>query len=108
MSEVFRKLNLKDQSEIHVLNAPPSFEAELQALQNVAVRRSLDDANAVTFSLAFVITQSEVDQLARAVAARAAGDSIVWFAYPKGSSPNYQSEINRDSGWKVLGECGFE
>jgi hypothetical protein len=108
MSDVFRKLNLKDQSEILVLNAPPSFEPELQALKDVAIRRSLDDSNAIAFSLAFVITQSEVDQLAQAVAARVAGDSVVWFAYPKGSSRNYKSEINRDTGWKVLGECGFE
>jgi hypothetical protein len=33
---------------------------------------------------------------------------VIWFAYPKGSSKKYKSEINRDSGWKVLGEAGFE
>jgi hypothetical protein len=108
MSDVFRKLNLKDQREIVVLNAPASFEPELQTLKDVTISRSVDGPQAISFSLAFVITQSEVDRLATAVAAKASGDSIVWFAYPKGSSRNYQSEINRDSGWKVLGECGFE
>jgi len=107
MSDVFRKLNLKDQAEILVLNAPQSFEPELQGL-TVTIRRSLEQATAIAFSLAFVMTQSEVDSLARAIGAKAAADAVVWFAYPKGSSRNYTSGINRDSGWKVLGECGFE
>ncbi len=36
------------------------------------------------------------------------GDAVVWFAYPKQSSKNYRSEIDRDHGWKVLGRAGFE
>jgi hypothetical protein len=32
----------------------------------------------------------------------------VWFAYPKGTSKNYRSEISRDKGWHVLGQLGFE
>jgi len=33
---------------------------------------------------------------------------VVWFAYPKGSSKRYKSEIDRDHGWKILGREGFE
>ena len=32
----------------------------------------------------------------------------MWFAYPKGSSKKYKSQINRDSGWEVFGREGFE
>jgi hypothetical protein len=32
----------------------------------------------------------------------------VWFAYPKGSSKRYKSEINRDHAWLSLGQEGFE
>jgi hypothetical protein len=108
MSEVFRKLNLKDQREIVVLNSPESFEPEMQGLGDVTIHRSIDVPGAVTFSLAFVTKQDEVDRLAAAIAAKASGDCVVWFAYPKGSSRNYKSQINRDNGWKVLGDCGFE
>ena len=27
---------------------------------------------------------------------------------PKGTSKNYKCEFNRDTGWKILGELGFE
>ena len=108
MSTVFGKLNLKDHDEILVVNAPASFEPELASLKGVTVHRSLADAGSVTFSLAFVTTQKELDAIAKGVAKKAQGDAIVWFAYPKGSSKRYTCEFNRDSGWDVLGKAGFE
>jgi hypothetical protein len=91
-----------------VVDAPGSFEGELLALKGVEVIRDLKKAKAVTFSLAFVMTQERVDALAPAIAKKADGDAIVWFAYPKGSSKKYKSQINHDSGWQVLGKEGFE
>ena len=104
----FQKLNLKDQKQILVLNAPESFEPELKALRGITVQRDLKSASPIEFSLAFVTTQKEVDTLGKAIAKKAGGDAVVWFAYPKGSSKKYKSGINRDSGWKVLGDAGFE
>jgi hypothetical protein len=103
----FAKLNLKDQTEIVVLNAPASFESELKALKDVSVRRDAKGGD-IDFSLAFVTTQKEVDSLGPQVAKKAKGDAVVWFAYPKGSSKKYKSQINRDNGWAVLGKAGFE
>lgn len=51
MSEIFRKLNLKDLTEILVLNAPQSFDAELAALEPVGVLRQLEDAQAIDFAV---------------------------------------------------------
>ena len=103
----FAKLNLKDQTEIIVLNAPASFEPELKALKDVTVRRDAK-GSVIDFSLAFVTTQKEVDTLGPQVAKKAKGDAVVWFAYPKGSSKKYKSQINRDNGWAVMGKAGFE
>jgi len=104
----FDKLNLKDQKQILVLNAPESFEPELKALRGISVVRDLKNAGDTEFSLAFVTKQKEVDTLGKAIAKKAQGDAVVWFAYPKGSSKKYKSEINRDAGWQVLGDAGFE
>ncbi len=108
MSPVFKKLNLKDQSEILVLNAPGSLEPLLAELGGVHILRNLEGVKHMAFSLAFVTTQKEVDTFGKAIAKRATGDAVVWFAYPKGTSRKYKSEINRDKGWAVLGEAGFE
>ena len=103
----FAKLNLKDQIEIVVLNAPASFEPELKSLKGVTIRRDAKGGD-IDFSLAFVMTQKEVDTLGPQVAKKAKGDAVVWFAYPKGTSKKYKSEINRDEGWRVMGKAGFE
>jgi hypothetical protein len=108
MSTVFAKMNLKDQKQIVVLHSPDSFESELATLNGVEVIRDLKKAKAVTFSLAFVMTQEQVNALAPAIARKAEGDAVVWFAYPKGSSKKYKSQIDRDHGWNVLGKEGFE
>ncbi len=89
-----------------MLNAPASFEPELKTLKGITVRR--DTKGDIDFSLAFVMTQKEVDTLGPQVAKKAKGDAVVWFAYPKGSSKKYKSEIDRDSGWAVMGKAGFE
>lgn len=70
--------------------------------------RELKAPGALEFSLAFVTTQEEVDALGPAIAQRAVGDAMVWFAYPKGTSKKYKSGISRDRGWDVLGKLGFE
>src|SRR4029453_10549198 len=73
----------------------------------VTVRRDAKGVD-IGFSLAFVVTQKEVDTLGPQVAKKAKGDAVVWFAYPKGSSKKYTSQINRDNGWGGMGKGGFE
>jgi hypothetical protein len=108
MTPLFRKLNLKDQSAILVLNAPASFESELAALTDISIQRDPDRVEVMTFVLAFVMTQAVVDTIAAAVVQKLEGDGVVWFAYPKSRSKKYKCEFNRDTGWAVLGAAGFE
>lgn len=108
MSPLFKKLNLKDQCQIIVANAPESFDTELEALTDVTVERDPQAIETIEFSLAFVTKLAEVEALAHAIAPKAQGDAVIWFAYPKGSSKRYRCEFNRDTGWAVLGQLGFE
>ena len=85
MSNIWRKLNLKDQRDILVLRAPASFEAAIDELEGVRVRRTLSDRAANPFLLAFVTKREQVMRLAKAIGNRDEGDAIVWVAYPKGS-----------------------
>ena len=106
MTPLFKKLNLSKQTEIHVLNAPSSFEPELAALQGITVKRSV--SGRCQFVLAFVVTQTELDAASAKLARACEGDAVLWMVYPKGSSKKYKCEFNRDSGWPVLGAAGFE
>jgi hypothetical protein len=104
---VFAKLQLKDQHSIVVLDAPTSFEPALRSLKDIEVRRAPGTAR-LGFALAFVTRQSVLNRYAEQLAAAAEGDAALWFAYPKGSSKRYTCDFNRDSGWQVLGDRGFE
>jgi hypothetical protein len=108
MATIFDKLQLKDHKEMVVLNPPESFESELAQLDGIQIRRKLGDTKEIKFSLAFVTKQAEVDALAAKIAAKAKGDAAVWFAYPKGSSKKYKCDFNRDTGWALLKEAGFD
>jgi len=108
MASLFDKLQLKGHEKMLVLNAPASFEAELSQLPVPHIDRSLEALPEITFSLAFVTKQADVDALTQKIAARAKGDAAVWFAYPKGSSKKLKCDFNRDTGWAELKKAGFD
>jgi ketol-acid reductoisomerase len=105
---VFAKLNLKDQSQLLIVAAPSSFEPEIQALAGVSIIRDARKAKSIDFAVVFVTTRAKVDAAVKLIAPKAAGDVVLWFAYPKGTSKRYRSEINRDTGWESLKSDGFE
>ena len=106
MTPLFKKLTLGTLRRIHVLNAPESFEPELTALDGVEIKR--DARGKIAWALAFAATQDELDKAGHALAKAADGDAQLWIAYPKGSSKRYRCEFNRDSGWTVLKDAGFD
>lgn len=106
MTPLFTKLNLGGTTVIHVLNAPASFQPELDALTGVAVHHEV--VGPVHFALAFVMTLDEVEAATAQLTKAATGDAILWMVYPKASSKRYRCEFNRDTGWARLGEAGYE
>jgi len=108
MLSTFTKLNLKHQTQIVVLNAPGSFEPELATLSDIKIMRERNSFEEFEFFIAFVTKQGEIADLSKIVAAKAKGDAVVWFAYPKGTSKKYKSEISRDHGWEALRGFGFD
>jgi hypothetical protein len=108
MSKLFKKLNLGDLAEILVVNAPASFEIELNQLPDVRIHRDPKGIKRTVFVLGFATTLAEVKRLAKMVVRKTEDDVIVWVAYPKGTSRNYTCEFNRDAGWSSMGDAGFE
>lgn len=107
-ARLFDKLNLKQQAEILLINAPLGFEAANAELEGRRILRSHDEAGRVSFAPVFAIRQADVDNSARGICPKLDGDAVIWFAYPKASSRRYKCEFNRDNGWAVLGRLGLE
>lgn len=64
MTETFRKLSLNDQKRVVVLDAPESFESELESLVDLEMARTWEGESNPDFVLAFVQAKSEIDRLA--------------------------------------------
>ncbi|MFN7705428.1 MAG: hypothetical protein ACK5WV_01180 [Chryseotalea sp.] len=109
MTPLFKKLNYKNQSTIFILNAPDSFNAEIDAMREVAVvKTDVAKAKDIPFVLAFVTKLKEVESFASKLKQMYKDDEVIWLAYPKLSSKKYTCEFNRDTGWQALGDIGFE
>lgn len=93
-----------------VLDAPPEQAGLLVALRaGVELDTTAAPGRRYPFVLAFASTLPAVGRIAALVGeALEDGDAVLWACYPKASSRRYRCEFNRDTGWQVLGDAGFE
>lgn len=106
---LLKKLNFKNKSSILVLNHPFEFDEQIGSFQKeTKVKVDLKKINEIEIVLAFVKQIDEINTLTPLLNDKLVEDGILWFAYPKKSSKKYESEINRSTGWEVLGQYNFE
>lgn len=108
VTPLFKKLNLGSNTTLAVLNAPGSFEEELNSFSDCTLLRKIPRNRKVPFAIGFAVTQAELDNVSEQVSSGTEGDAVVWIAYPKRSSKKYQCEFDRDTGWEAMGKAGFE
>ena len=108
MKNLLEKLNYKGQKRISIINAEESFLNTISPdLVEVTVDKKIDPRYPYEFIIIFVKSVSEVEQIAPVTIHNLMADGILWFCYPKKTSKKYNSEIDRDHGWKVLIDSGF-
>jgi hypothetical protein len=109
MDTVFKKMNFKDSPSVVVINRPISFDLNMETMKDLTVfYNDLSLVEDTNFIIAFCTTQHEVDAFAVEAARKLVGDGLLWFAYPKGTSKKFTCDFNRDTGWEILGQLGFE
>ncbi len=91
MKDIIRKLRFKDKGV--VINAPKSIETEFNKL---GFRTSLDKTKKSRDTLVFINDRKEYLDFLKKDLNRVEPDSVLWFAYPKGTS-KVKTDINRDS-----------
>jgi hypothetical protein len=105
MHPLLKKLDYKGHDPVVVLNAPAEFAP---AMKKFGKLTSVHTTASKVKGCAFATKQIDVDSAAKALTKVLEGDAILWMCYPKGSSKRYACDFNRDTGWQVLGDLGFE
>jgi len=107
MDAVFKKLNFKAHKSVLVINAPESFEVNLDSIRKeCTIATSTDGLEETGFCMVFTTKQAEIDAIVPVVAPLLKEDAVLWMCYPKGTSKKYKCDFNRDTGWKIMG--GFD
>jgi len=108
MKNLLDKLNYKGQKRISIINAEETFMLSISSeLKDVIIDRKIDPRYPYEFIMIFVKSVSEVEMLAPMTLHNLKADGVLWFCYPKKTSKKYNSDIDRDHGWKVLNESGL-
>ena len=109
MTPLFKKLNFKFQSTIIAINVPTSLDDELKQMAAFAeIVPETKSLNKVEFVISFVTTMDQIEAVSSEILPLCDENSVIWYCYPKGTSKRYKCEFNRDNGWKVLGDAGYE
>jgi hypothetical protein len=108
MKSLLEKLNYKGQKRIAIINAEERFIHSISdELKDVIIDKEIDPRYPYDFIILFVSRISEVEFLAPMALHNLLADGVLWFCYPKKTSKRYNSDINRDHGWKALNDSGF-
>ena len=109
MTDLIKKLNYKGQQRIAVVNANDKFLEYLSTeLKGIQIDRAIDQRFPYEFMILFVHLVCEVEMLAPKALHNLTSDGILWFAFPKKTSKKVSSDIDRDHGWEVLIDRGFD
>jgi hypothetical protein len=108
MKELIKKLNYKGQKRIAVTNAEDSFIVELsKELIDVTIDRKIDPRFPYGFIMLFVRNYAEVENFTPMAIHNLLANGIFWICFPKKTSKKFNSDIDRDHGWKTLKNSGF-
>lgn len=108
MNTLLKKLNFKEHKKIDILNAPEEFSEQIKDFSNYLEVSDKLSVEKVSFILAFVKEQAQIDDLGPKIDAILDKDGLFWWAYPKGSSKRHKCDFNRDNGWQIMGKLGYE
>lgn len=106
MDPILKKMYFKEGMKIRIWNTPNDLNSLFISWEKEGFLSEPDEKP--TFMIAFVQTEEEVRKYFLEMNALSPGDEAIWMAYPKGTSKKYKPQINRDSGWKIVGDMDYE
>jgi len=108
MKTLLEKLNYKGQKRIAIINAEKNFRlAPINEIRDIQIDNKIDQRYPYDFMILFVRQVPDLEKFAPLALHNLTADGILWFCYPKKTSKNYSTEIDRDHGWKILNDLDF-
>lgn len=96
MTDLVRKLQIKDGMRGRIFELPPGVDLDLP-----------DSKTSVAdFAIGFVSGRADIRRLAGPTVDCLKEDGILWFCYPK-KSAGLNTDIHRDQGWEPLTDLGY-
>ena len=108
MAELGKKLQLKPNDSLLLLNAPDTI-AEMLAAEGYTFTNAVEVPNIGTYDAVqlFVRDIAELNNFVPQVVPLLKPNALFWIAYPKKSS-GMKTDLSRDEGWKTVSELGYE
>ncbi len=102
---ILKKLFFKGQEPVLLLGLP----AELKPLAKAfGVKIHIAPKGQYGFALCFVKSLAEGEKLAKILPKLSNEKTVLWVAYPKGTSKKYKSDYNRDTGHALMAKVGLD
>jgi hypothetical protein len=109
MGKLLEKLNHKGNNRIAVINAE---ESAIKALNDesagLAIDREIDPRFPYDFIMIFAKNREEVELFTPVALHNLMCDGVLWFCFPKKTSGKVNTDIDRDHGWELLKDAGFQ
>lgn len=101
---VAKKLRLKQDAPLYLLNAPANVAVLFDAFD---VKPSPKAGREIKQALVFAENKKTLDNLVPKVVPLLENDALLWIAYPK-KTGKIKSDMSRDNGWETVMAAGYE
>lgn len=99
-ANIFKKLRLDSSKRMLIVNAPEEYKKILSEMQYDREYRP-ENSNSYDFVQIFAVSQSELEEILRKIAAAGKYDCLFWICYPKGTG-KIKSDLKRDKMWDAF------
>ena len=106
--EILKKLQFKNEKSVFILNVPDEISPMLTQWEDYLSVMTAPSDTPVPFILIFVKDKMQLEQSKPVLKNTMDPAGLIWVAYPKKTSKNYQSDLSRDDFWNAFQELGLE
>ncbi|WP_036746893.1 YdeI/OmpD-associated family protein [Paenibacillus sp. UNC451MF] len=105
-NDLVKKLRMQSGQRVLIMNAPDGFIERVTPLPDQA-KLDQQPSGEYDFVQLFITSVDELNALGPDAIKAVKQDGLLWISYPKKSS-KIKTDLNRDSGWDIINEAGFE